>query len=187
MPHFESNASSNQQLDKQLIIAAPEEPKDMKFILDSENRDNWRLCEKAEPRLMGAIKDNGVIVIGEQDDPLLLLKFSGRISALALRDFSDQNGKIFREGSWYSPKRETKKLLVEAFEGGQGRIVIPEGEWVAIRPLEHSYINSAEVIFNTAMSYARTTPGSFSDKTIRLPHGDIVTRTAYYRMNFEPY
>jgi hypothetical protein len=64
------------------------------------NYEGWWLCGKAEPRLKDSIKRRAVMLVNDGE---LLVKFTGRLTALCLKTFTTNDGCAFLAGVWYSP------------------------------------------------------------------------------------
>ena len=94
----------------------------------------YYLCKTSESRLRRALRQYKVILLGET----LLLKFEGRLAAIALRDEGS-----FKKGIWYCPggkkQRQQWRDLYKT-----GTLVHPyiSGVWIPVRESKEHILNS---------------------------------------------
>lgn len=142
----------------------------------------WFLCDKAEPRLKQSIQEGAVMAIGDKDNPYLLVKFIGKLSALCLQDVIMQDGKVFVKGNWYSPTdNETRDSLKVAFDAGQGRVNLQKGSWALMRSIRPRDGKTAEELVNEALQVAIDIPDVYPCKKIIIDGTPIVERGDYRR------
>lgn len=97
----------------------------------------YHLCNKAESRMRRALKQRRVILVGET----LLLKFEGRLAALAVRDEG-----IFKEGFWYCPYgKRIRALWRGLYQTGVLTYPYLSGPWVEVRFMRGRAISSPSV------------------------------------------
>lgn len=88
----------------------------------------WDLCDAAEPRLKRAIKDGAVILVND----LFLVKMNGRFAGLAVRPGRIVSMEV-TPGEWFAPvDAKSKKEIRDAFDKGDTRVDLAEGEWTYI-------------------------------------------------------
>lgn len=139
----------------------------------------WQLCPDAENRLNTAIDDEAVMALGDKDNPYLLLKFYGKLSALCFEDFATADGKVFLRGNWYSPTDDdTKKELRNDFDKRRGVVTLSEGDWALMRPYNAIAGDDLEKCLNKARQTALHIPEEYPDKEI-LKEDVYRTRNGY--------
>ncbi len=138
------------------------------FTVDTRNASGWVHCKAAESKLVNGIGETGVIVIGEVEDPLLLLKVRGRISGVALRDINLPKRARMREGYWYSPVGETRQTLREAFDEGNARLVLASGDWAEIRPVRGNNEHTTKEVMDRAKAFAKEAPKTYPNDQIEI-------------------
>jgi len=91
----------------------------------------WWLCDSAEHKLLNSMANNTAMLVNEA----LLIKFTGRFSALCTKTFTNNEGFTFIEGNWYAPINEEFRIeLKDAFERGCAKVNIDKNsEWALIR------------------------------------------------------
>lgn len=98
--------------------------------------NNWTLCNRSEDKLWQSI-NLGLTVLVEGK---LLLKGSGKISALCLESFVSSSGFRFVKGCWYSPSQEGHDKYFNCLVGEVSEVKIESKEtWVLMRNLGYAF------------------------------------------------
>lgn len=110
---------------------------------------SWGLCVAAEERMLQAMEDQAVLLVNE----VLLVKFFGKMSAVALKTTRLTNGTLLVAGCWYAPI-DQRAAIRQAFDAGNSRLR-GEGRWVLLRALEE---DMEKDLLEQAQQYADTLP-----------------------------
>ena len=108
---------------------------------------SWFLCSFAEDRLRTSMDVHAVLLVNE----VLLLKFTGKMSAIALHNAVLADGTVLVEGCWYSPI-DYRNEIQAAFDRGESRIHFDDGQWTFIRSCYECYL------LDQARAYVATLP-----------------------------
>jgi hypothetical protein len=141
------------------------------------SHDTWDLCGSTETRLIHAIADGGVMAVGEEDNPYLLLKFKGKLTALCVQNVATEEGKVFVQGNWYSPTGDTRGDLTHAFDAGLGNVT-PQGSWALMRPVEEVGVKTAEDVIAIGKKVARRLSTALPRQDATY-HGVTMSRSQY--------
>ena len=149
--------------------------------------DKWELCDLAEYKLVLALESGGVMAVGEQENPNMLMKFRGRLTGLCLQDTETTSGNVFIKGNWYSPTDfGTRKDLEMSFDRGKGRVPVLDGEWALMRPLRTVGDATPEEIVDMTEKIAQGLPNVASDDKIYI-EDKLYTRKEYRSIFKEDY
>jgi len=150
-----------------------------------KNNSEWDLCYESEPRVIRAIEENGVIVIGDREDPQMLVKFRGKMSGIPLRDIHTIEGSQFEKGVWYIPIGEIRWHLINNFLERKGFVYLDEGEWSRVRPIKDYVKTKSADIFNCINNKAESIPKKFPNDEIEAKNifgsSRLMTRNNYIR------
>jgi len=118
---------------------------------------SWYLCDAAEPRLVDAMFDGGVLLVNEN----LLVKFNGKLSAVCIRSFTTKDGFTFLRGNWYSPTDQvTIDFLEEVYKSGKVEINLEfDSEWALMRPVFRIAGNTQDDLVNEAAKISKKLAG----------------------------
>ena len=108
----------------------------------------WSLCSEAEGRLLKAIRDQAVLLVND----VILLKFCGKLSGVALQTSLLADGTLLLAGCWYSPI-DCLEEIRDAFDRGESRLHV-EGQWTLIRALDEA----DNTVLPQAQTYASALP-----------------------------
>lgn len=162
-------------------LAKPAEKQDISI---RQNENGWYLCSDAEPRLVRSMANQSCSLVNGN----LLVKFTGKFGGLCLEDFSDETGKTFLAGHWYSPVGDrTRDGIRTAFDNGEFRVDIDKSEWTYMRPAfsttrARSPVSSRlmrSLLVLRAKKFVKETPDRLPDRIGRQSRAD------YRVMNYE--
>lgn len=134
--------------------------------------DDWHLCSASEPMLKEAMRptNNATLVLEDTDgEPLILMKFMGRLTGLTLRPFLTANGQFVPKWVWFTPTDpSTRFILRQAFDQSKARLPIIEasGNWSILRGVDDPK-NSLRPVTQTANSLQEYHVGLLHDPSIR--------------------
>lgn len=113
----------------------------------------WGLCPDAEPRMMRAIQDQAVLLV----NGVILVKFWGRLSGLAISNARLADGAQLAEGCWYAPIDQREEIQA-AFDRGERHFDCVEGAlWAFIREVDERHSDGASVL-RQAKTWATNLP-----------------------------
>lgn len=118
---------------------------------------NWDLCYYSEERMVNAIKEKAVIVVGG-----LMVKFHGRITGLCFESFSSSRV-TFIKGQFYSPDIPTQDELKDNFVRGNNIPKLSHSKWVLMREV---YLNSVDtnMVVQQSKAMAESMPRVIPEK-----------------------
>jgi len=119
----------------------------------------WYLCDDAEARLFESMASNAVVLVNES----LLVKFSGKLSALCTKTFTNNEGYTFLEGNWYSPiDIESRQVIKDAYTKGIAKIDVDNSNWAIMRYVTNINNLSANTVLYTTKKYTESMPDQFN-------------------------
>ncbi len=108
----------------------------------------WELCSLSEAYLRRSFdRGDGLVLVNER----LLTKKRGYKVALCLESFGTETSTFIR-GNWYEPEGEARKVVKEALSKGTRTMMLDEGDWVLMRPMEG---NDSDALFERAKRFAK--------------------------------
>lgn len=121
---------------------------------------SWYLCSDAEGRLSQAIHDQAVLLVND----VILLKFRGKLSGVALQNSLLADGTQLIAGCWYAPV-DSRDEIREAFDRGESRLWV-EGQWTLLRGL---YDSDNNALLLQAQTFATALPAQFPHQIAGFP------------------
>lgn len=125
---------------------------------------SWYVCGAAEERLQQAMQDQAVLLV----NGVILLKFYGKLSGVAVQSALLTDGTQLIAGCWYAPIDQREEIRA-AFDRGESRWS-GEGQWALLRDLD----DPDDTLLQSARTYADTLPPQLPQQI-----GGFSSRQAY--------
>lgn len=148
--------------------------------------DYPELCEKAEPRVMCALKYDGAIALTDplSGDPLMVYKIVGKPVALSVKNVCPNPPPLTMSGRhiWYNPDRATQALLEKAYDRGVTVMPVPEGStWAQMRSPTFAQQGYPDDQLDTISTMVRAMVENPAEPTVVVndKHGEPMSKHEY--------